>query len=87
MSSYKNAKEVLPDYLITEIQKYVNGEIIYIPKHEEKKIKWGTKNGSRKKYDVRNGEIRALRRTGLTVEEISGRYFLSAESVKKILSG
>jgi len=85
--SYKNAKEVLPDYLINEIQKYVNGEIIYIPKHEENKIKWGTKNGSRKKYDTRNGEIRALRDTGLTVEEISGRYFLSTDSVKKILSG
>ena len=84
--SYKNAKEVLPDYLINEIQKYVNGEIIYIPKHEENKIKWGTKNGSRKKYDTRNGEIRALRDTGLTVEEISGRYFLSTDSVKKILS-
>ena len=85
--SYKNAKEVLPDYLIAEIQKYVNGEIIYVPKNEEKKIKWGTKNGSRKKYDIRNGEIRALKDTGLTVEEISGRYFLSTESVKKILSG
>ena len=84
--SYKNAKEVLPDYLINEIQKYINGEIIYIPKHEENKIKWGTKNGSRKKYDTRNGEIRALRDTGLTVEEISGRYFLSTDSVKKILS-
>jgi DNA-binding NarL/FixJ family response regulator len=85
--SYKNAKEILPDYLITEIQKYINGEIIYIPKHEEKKIKWGTKNGSRKKYDIRNGEIRALKGTGLTVEEIAVRYFLSTESVKKILSG
>jgi DNA-binding NarL/FixJ family response regulator len=85
--SYKNAKEILPDYLITEIQKYINGEIIYIPKHEEKKIKWGTKNGSRKKYDLRNGEIRALRGSGLTIEEIAGRYYLSKESVKKILSG
>ena len=85
--SYKNAKEILPDYLVEEIQKYINGEIIYIPKHDEKKIKWGAKNGSRKKYDVRNGEIRALRGNGLTVEEIAGKYFLSAESVKKILSG
>ena len=85
--SYRNAREILPDYLITEIQKYINGEIIYIPKHEEKKTKWGTKNGSRKKYDMRNGEIRALKSGGLTVDEIAGRYFLSAEIVKKILSG
>ena len=85
--SYRNAKEILPDYLIREIQKYVSGEIIYIPKHEEKKIKWGTKNGSRKKYDARNGEIRELRGFGLTIEEIAGRFYLSTESVKKILSG
>ena len=85
--SYRNAKEILPGFLVTEIQKYVNGEIIYIPKHEEKKTKWGTKNGSRKKYDVRNGEIRALKNTGLTVEELAVKYYLSKESVKKIISG
>ena len=84
--SYRNAKEILPDYLISEIQKYVHGEIIYIPRNDDEKIKWGTKNGSRKKYDVRNGEIKALKGTGLTVEEIAVRYYLSAESVKKILS-
>jgi DNA-binding NarL/FixJ family response regulator len=84
--SYRNAKEILPDDLLSEIQKYVKGEIIYIPKQEDEKIKWGTKNGSRKKYDVRNGEIKALKIRGFSVEEIAVRYYLSAESVKKILS-
>ena len=84
--SYKNAKEILPEHLISEIQKYVKGEIIYIPKHEEEKTKWGTKNGSRKKYDKRNSDIRELKTKGLTVEELARIYYLSAESIKKILS-
>ena len=84
---YRNAKEILPAHLISEIQKYVKGEIIYIPKQEEEKIKWGTKNGSRKKYDMRNSDIKDLKNRGVTVEEIARTYYLSTESVKKILSG
>jgi len=84
--SYRNAKEILPEYLISEIQKYVKGEIIYIPKQEEEKTKWGTKNGSRKKYDKRNSDIKELKTKGMTIDEIAGIYYLSTESIKKILS-
>ena len=82
--SYRNAKEILPDYLLSEVQKYIKGEIIYIPKQEEDKTKWGTKNGSRTKYDKRNDDIRELKTRGMTVEEIAGIYYLSIESIKKI---
>lgn len=43
---YRNASHVLPDKLVKEIQKYVNGEAIYIPKPDEKK-KWGEGSVSR----------------------------------------
>ncbi|MCL2095616.1 MAG: CD3324 family protein [Oscillospiraceae bacterium] len=86
MSSYRNAKEILPADLLEEIQRYIKGEIIYIPKRDEQKIKWGTKNGSRKKYDVRNSNIKELKRNGMTIEEIAGVYYLSADSIRKILS-
>ena len=84
--SYRNAKEILPAHLISEIQKYVKGEIIYIPKQGEDKIKWGTGNGSRTKYDMRNDDIKALKNRGMTVDEIARVYYLSTESIKKILS-
>ena len=84
--SYRNAKEILPAYLIEEIQRYVKGEIIYIPKQGEEKIKWGIKNGSRKKYDKRNSDIRALKTSGMTVDEIARVYYLSSDSIRKILS-
>ena len=84
--SYRNAKEILPADLLEEIQQYVKGEIIYIPKQDEEKIKWGTKNGSRKKYDMRNSDIKALKRGGMTVDEIARVYYLSADSIRKIIS-
>ena len=83
---YRNAEEVLPSYLLQEVQRYVKGEIIYIPKQDEDKIKWGTKNGSRKKYDKRNSDIRAMKSGGMTIEEIAGVYYLSADSIRKIVN-
>ena len=38
---YKNARGVLPDALIEEIQKYVDGESIYIPAKTEEKANAG----------------------------------------------
>jgi Mor family transcriptional regulator len=85
--SYRNAKEILPAALLEEIQRYVKGEIIYIPKQDEEKIRWGIKNGSKKKYEKRNSDIKALKRGGMTIDEIAGAYYLSADSIRKILSG
>ena len=85
--SYRNAKEILPAELLDEIQQYVRGEIIYIPKQSEEKIKWGIKNGSRKKYDKRNSDIKALKKGGMTVDEIARVYYLSSDSIRKIVSG
>ena len=85
--SYRNAKELLPAYLLAEIQRYVKGEIIYIPKQNEEKIKWGIKNGSRKKYDKRNNDIKALKSGGMSIDELANVYYLSSDSIRKILSG
>ena len=35
---YVNASEILPKELISEIQKYVEGNIIYIPNKEGKRV-------------------------------------------------
>ena len=85
--SYRNARELLPAHLLVEIQRYVKGEIIYIPKQNEEKIKWGTKNGSRKKYDKRNSDIKNLKSGGMSIDELASVYYLSSDSIRKILSG
>ena len=35
--SYKKAAQILPDELIRQIQQYVDGEAIYIPRSDERR--------------------------------------------------
>lgn len=81
---YKNALHVLPDELLAEVQKYVQGEAIYIPKHEERK-KWGEGSGSRNYYETRNMEMCAEYKLGKSIDEIALSYGLSYETTRKIL--
>lgn len=82
---YMNAKKVLPEKLIVEIQKYVQGEAIYIPKPEAEYQKWGASSGGRQLLDVRNATIRNAFTSGSSIQQLSEEYYLSIESIKKIV--
>lgn len=81
---YINAAEVLPEYLLIEIQRHISGEILYIPSGEEH-IKWGEKNGSRRYYENRNNEIKSKYQKGYTIDQISQEFGLAYETVRKIV--
>lgn len=81
---YLKANAVLPEELIMEIQKYVQGETIYIPKFEPTR-KWGAKSGSRKFFENRNSSIRNAFKQGSTIQELADEYFLAMETIKKIV--
>ncbi|MFS1516284.1 CD3324 family protein [Bacillus sp. SM2101] len=51
---YINANHVLPDQLILEIQKYVQGQVVYIPNTEGVRKKWGENSGNREYLNCRN---------------------------------
>ena len=51
---YNNAKNMLPEWLLDQIQLYIQGEVVYIPRKEEVRAKWGEANGTRKHYMKRN---------------------------------
>jgi Mor family transcriptional regulator len=82
---YVKADAVLPEELIIEIQKYVQGETIYIPKPEKVRQKWGAKSGSRRFFETRNSSIRLAFQQGITIQELAEQYFLSVETIKKIV--
>ncbi|WP_430787623.1 CD3324 family protein [Virgibacillus flavescens] len=82
--SYVKASNVLPDELILELQKYVQGETIYIPKAKSNYEKWGARSGGRKAIDQRNAIIKTDFSDGKSIDELAGKYFLSAETIKKI---
>ena len=39
--SYVNAESVLPEKIVKEIQKYIDGQLIYIPRKSENSLLWG----------------------------------------------
>lgn len=82
---YINADAILPEELLKEIQRHIPGGLVYIPKPKEAHTKWGEKSGSRAVVKERNEQIRRLFAAGLTVHELTERFFLSIDSIKKIV--
>ncbi|WP_313893712.1 CD3324 family protein [Psychrobacillus sp.] len=83
--TYVKASAVLPEELIVEIQKYIQGEAIYIPKPEKHYKKWGALSGERKRIDDRNDTIRKAYKTGVSLDQLAEEHFLSIETIKKIV--
>lgn len=82
---YKNGKEVLPPSLLKELQKYIQGELIYIPKKKNQRAGWGEMNGTRRLIAQRNEEIYQLYLEGQSFEELERVYNLSMDSIRKII--
>lgn len=83
---YENAKDILPASLLREVQKYAEGKAIYIPKRERSKG-WGEASGYREKLNKRNALICSRYGAGSGIMELAEEFFLSPESIKKIVYG
>lgn len=81
---YVNAAEILPERLLRELQTYIDGDVLYIPKSSSKK-EWGTVSGSRSFYGERNREIRRLYGEGYSVEALAKQYGLAHSTIRKII--
>lgn len=80
--SYINANIVLPKELIKEIQKYVNGINLYIPKVPEAK---SACSSYKREISKRNQEIYEMSLQGEKVSKLAAKYFLSEKSIYRIL--
>lgn len=83
--SYKKAEEVLPVEIIEMIQQYIEGENIYIPRKAHKRLEWGTNTDTRNEIRDRNDRIYREYNQGVTMQELSVRYFLSSKSIQRII--
>ena len=81
---YVNGKDIFPEALLKQIQKYVSGKAVYIPAADEKKA-WGETSGYKRYILERNREIRNKFKAGACMEALSDEYALSSESIKKIV--
>jgi Mor family transcriptional regulator len=82
---YRKAEEILPMALIALIQKYVDGESIYIPRKENQRKEWGDKTSIRQELQLRNLQILNDFQKGCNVQDLSTNYFLSEKSIQRIL--
>ena len=82
---YINGKDVLPPELLKEIQKYLSGELMYIPRKDEPRAAWGQKSGLREQVFKRNSKIVELYRKGKSVLDLTDEYCLSEASIRKII--
>jgi Mor family transcriptional regulator len=83
---YKKGAEVLPAHLLKEIQKYIDGSLVYIPK-KSTRVGWGQVSGARRVIDQRNQTIIRLFERGDTVSDLSDKFHLGEETIKKIVYG
>ena len=83
--SYVNATDVLPRFLVEEIQKYVDGQLLYVPRRNENSLSWGEKNGTKEKLAERNQKIVNGYYSGLTIEALSKEYYLSEKRIQGII--
>jgi Mor family transcriptional regulator len=82
---YVKVETILPDNLIREIQKYIQGEYIYIPSENTARKKWGERSGNRELLKKRNEEIYCKYKSGYTISDLAKEFFLSVDSIKKIV--
>lgn len=83
--SYVKADDVLPKELVEKIQKYVDGQLLYIPRKNENSLSWGEKNGTRDKLAERNQTIVSRYYSGETIASLSKVYYLSEKRIQGII--
>lgn len=83
MKKYVNAREVLPESLIKEIQKYIKGQHIYIPQTERQT--WGESTGIRKEMEQRNEEIVRRYDSGISMQQLATMFHLSEDRIRGIV--
>ena len=81
--SYVKAEDILPKELIEEIQKYADGQLVYIPRKNA--LSWGEKNGTREKLAERNRKIVSHYYSGETITKLSEMYYLSEKRIQGII--
>ena len=82
---YLRIDRILPDDLVKEIQKYIQGEYVYVPVLPEKRKRWGEKSKSRDYLKVRNAKILNQYIGGQSISNLAQEFFLSDSSIKKIV--
>ena len=83
--SYIKAEKILPEDLIRQIQEYVDGVYIYIPRKPGTRHPWGQETDYKAELKARNDRIRRDYEAGEGIAPLSKKYHLSEKSIRRIL--
>jgi len=83
--SYIKAELVLPKEVLELVQKYADGQCLYIPRKKENYKSWGENTKFREMTKARNEDIYMDYLNGFTTADLSEKYFLSVKSIQRIV--
>lgn len=83
---YARAQDILPAELVKQLQEYIDGTYLYVPRKEENRLAWGDKTQSKQATQARNCAIFEDAQAGKTVSELAETYFLAEKTIRHILS-
>lgn len=83
--SYKKALNILLSDLLEQVQEYVDGEFIYIPRKSSNKKRWGARTSTCQELQQRNTQIYKDHLEGCSSQDLSKKYFLSLKSIQRII--
>lgn len=84
--SYKKATDILPERVLLEIQNYVDGEYIYIPRKDSNRKNWGEISNIKEELANRNIQIYDDFLQGVSKKDLSYKYHLTEKTLQKIIS-
>lgn len=82
---YARARDILPAGLLQQLQEYVDGAYLYIPRKEEHKLAWGERTHSKSETAARNLAIFQEAEAGRDVVSLAKDYFLTEKTIRRIL--
>ncbi len=81
----QNPIDLLPKELLEQIQKYVDGKTIYIPKKSENRKHWGDNTDTKHLLASRNCRICSDYQSGMDMKQLAEKYYLSEKSIQRII--
>lgn len=82
---YARARDILPAELLEQLQQYVDGAYLYVPRREENKLTWGERTHSKTETAARNAAIFQEAQAGKEISVLAGEYFLTEKTIRRIL--
>lgn len=82
---YQNPIDLLPKELLEQLQEYVEGQIIYIPKKKANRKLWGENTDTKQFLSSRNRQIYVDFQNGMGLGQLSEKYFLTEKSIQRII--